>query len=69
MPKKKTAMSAAAARGEPPDRPPGDRGYRTKPRGPKGPSKGPNNSEKKPDGAFQKVKNWWADVLKQAKKK
>jgi YidC/Oxa1 family membrane protein insertase len=59
LPKKKPLMAAAAA--APPMPPP--KGLRTRPR------PGDKDKDKKPDGAFQKVKDWWADILKQAKKK
>jgi YidC/Oxa1 family membrane protein insertase len=61
LPKKKPgALTTTTAAVGPPQK--GGKTFRTKPR----PG---DKSEKKPDGAFQKVKNWWADVLKQAKKK
>jgi YidC/Oxa1 family membrane protein insertase len=58
LPKKKPVVATPAAAAPPtgPSRP--------TPR----PKKGPP-PKKQNDGAFKKVKDWWADVLKQAKKK
>jgi YidC/Oxa1 family membrane protein insertase len=65
LPKKKPALPApgqASPPGKPGQPPP-------KGRGPKGKGSGSGNKNDKPDGAVQKVKDWWAEVLKQAKKK
>jgi YidC/Oxa1 family membrane protein insertase len=37
--------------------------------GPSGKGKGRGKKEKQPEGKMSKVRNWWQDVLKQAKKK
>jgi YidC/Oxa1 family membrane protein insertase len=60
LPKRQAAREAAAA-APPPDAKPGP--FKKKDKG-----KGPGKKEE-PPGALQKVKNWWAEVLKQAKKK
>lgn len=56
LPKKKPALAAATGPAMPP------------PKG-KYKEKKPDYKDKKPNGAFQKVKDWWADILRQAKKK
>jgi membrane protein insertase Oxa1/YidC/SpoIIIJ len=65
LPKRKLATAVSGA-----DDGPGKGAKQPKPRpgGKPGPKKG-KPPAKEEDGAFQKVKDWWADVLKQAKKK
>jgi YidC/Oxa1 family membrane protein insertase len=66
LPKKRATptpgTSAAAASG---DKPAGGGGG---PKGGKG-KQGKMQKEKKPESAMQKVKDWWAEVLKSAQKK
>jgi hypothetical protein len=57
LPKKKTSAAGASPA------PPGGSASKPAPR-PRKPAPKPNG-----DGAFQKVRDWWAEVLKQAKKK
>lgn len=70
LPKKKSALQLALGGGLPTGKGPTS----TKP-GPQPPAKGkglrkgPGKKEEKPNGALDKIKDWWADVLKQAKKK
>lgn len=59
LPKKQPAAPAPQAAGPKP----GASSQRTKPRAPG------KKETKKPDGTVQKMKDWWAEVLKQAKKK
>jgi YidC/Oxa1 family membrane protein insertase len=75
LPKKKLALQApvqAPATSKPIPPPPKGRGLKGK--GPTpgrpGPGKpGQGKKEVKSNGTLQKVKDWWAEVLKQAKKK
>jgi YidC/Oxa1 family membrane protein insertase len=65
LPKKKPALQAA---GQTPS--PGKLGLPPlKGKGPKGKGPGPGKKDDKPNGRVQRVKDWWAEVLKQAKKK
>jgi YidC/Oxa1 family membrane protein insertase len=57
LPKRKLAAGTAGGAGGGP----GPRPARPKPRGPRASGNG--------DGALQKVRNWWQEILKQAKKK
>jgi YidC/Oxa1 family membrane protein insertase len=65
LPKKKPALALAPGQGGRPSVKPGQ--PPTKGKGPK--AKGPSKKDDKPNGTLQKVKDWWAEVLKQAKKK
>jgi YidC/Oxa1 family membrane protein insertase len=58
LPKKKTPIAGT------PPKPPGGSSSKAAPR-----SRKPSPQKPNGDGAFQKVRNWWAEVLKQAKKK
>ncbi len=70
LPKRKPLGATAQTAGGGPPSGPGPRPGPSRP----GPRRGPGGKrgpqpKKNEDGAFQRVKDWWADVLKQAKKK